>query len=293
MGRTDPFTEETPERFFLLHIAPTASSAARRVRLTALSASDIPGGSTARYALLGNQVDTIALSPNGTSLAALLTVTASARPGSDLASGQPNEQTRLYVYNLAAGTTRTWVRKCAKCQADELSYATEDPDVATLSWASNGKSLAFIVGNDASPSQLRLLDVGAPGDNLQSNSTAFDIQPRPWNQAVMTPDGKSVFFSFNFSFGSRGRAVSASLMRFSAASGQVTKINTLPLVLQDGHAGGYDFGGPLTADTILWMNYNGSKVIVAGAAPGHAIGVYSDGTYTPLPWPANAVGAAW
>lgn len=291
MGRTDAFTNGTPERFFLLHIDPTATSAAARVQLTALPASDIPGASSARYTPLGNQVDTIALSPNGSSLAALLTLAGSGP--SDLRSGQLNEGTYLYIYNLATGTTRTWVRKtCARCQSAELAYAFEDPDVATLSWSSNGKSLAFIVGTTGGPSQLRLLDVGARGENLQPNSTPFHIQPRPWNQAVMSPDGKTVFVSFNFSFGYRGRAVSASLLGVSAR-GQVTRINTVPLLLADGHAGGYTYGGPLTADTVLWTNYNGSKVIVAGSAPGHTIGVYSDGRYTPLPWPADAIGAAW
>jgi hypothetical protein len=294
MGPPDPFTETTPERFFLLHIDPTASSAASRVQLAALPESDIPGGNTARYLPLGNQVDTIAISPNGASLAALLTVSESAHKGPDPANGQSYEVTYLYVYDLASGTTRTWLRKCARCQSAELGYSFEDPDLATLSWASNGRSLAFIVGNDATPSQLRVLNVGALGDNVQPNSTPFDMQPRPWSQAVMTPDGKTVFFSYSFSYGPRGRAVSTSLERFSAATGQVTRINTLPMIRTDGHPGGYSFGGVLSrADTILWTNYDGSKVIIADAARGHTAGVYSGVTYTPLPWPANAIGAAW
>jgi hypothetical protein len=289
MGRTDPFTQITPERFFLLQIDPTASSPAGRVQLTALPASDIPGGSTARYALLGNQVDTMALSPNGTELAALLSLTASSR--------QATEVTYLYVYNLATGSVRTWLRKCAKCQlGDDLAYREEDPDLATLSWAASGKSLAFMVGTALYPGQLRLLDLSAPGDNVQPNSTPFDIRSpaATWNQVVMTPDGKSVFFSFNFTRGSPPRpAVSASLLRFSVATGGLTRINTVPLILRGGHAGGYSDSPPLLADTILWTNYNGSKIIVADAAPGHTAGVYSNGTYTPLQWPANAIGAAW
>jgi hypothetical protein len=51
--------------------------------------------------------------------------------------------------------------------------------------------------------------------------------------------------------------------------------------------------GPLTADTILWTNNNGSKVIIADARPGYTLGVHSGGRYTALPWPARAVGAAW
>ena len=280
MGPTDPFTQVTPERFFLLHIDPTATSVAARVRLAALPADDIPGGDTAGSAP-PNQVDTMSLSPSGTSLAAILTVN-----GADL----------LYLYNLATGTTRTWIRKCAGCRPDDLTYAIENPDVATLSWASNGKTLAFMIGVAIGPTQLRLLHLGAPGDNVQPDSTPFDIHSpvAAWNQAVMTPDGKSVFVSFNFTRGSLPRpAVNASLMRYSVATGRVTRINTLPLILEGGHAGGYSNSGPQIADTILWTSYNGSKVIVADAAPGHAVGVYSGGTYTPLHWPANAIGAAW
>jgi hypothetical protein len=37
----------------------------------------------------------------------------------------------------------------------------------------------------------------------------------------------------------------------------------------------------------------GSTVVVADAAPGRTLGVYRGRRHTPLPWPKNAVGAAW
>jgi hypothetical protein len=288
MGPTDPFTQATPERFFLLHINPSASTAAGRVQLTALPASDIPGGKTARGALLGNQVGAMALSPNGASLATILTLTGRQRPAA--AGGGLQQATYLYVYNLASGATRRWVG-----EANYLTSVTEDPDVATLSWASTGRSLAFLVGGPVGASQLRVLNLSARGDNLRPNSTPFIFHSPvgPWTQAVMTPDGKMVFFSFRFTHGPRNLAVSTSLMRFSARTDQLNGINTLRLVLADGHAGGYSNSGPLIANTILWTNYDGSKVIIADAARGDTVGVYSGGTYTPLPWPANAIGAAW
>jgi hypothetical protein len=288
MGPTDPFTQATPERFFLLHINPSASSAAGRARLTALPASDIPGGNTARGALLGNQVGAMALSPNGASLAAILTLTG--RQRSAAAGGALQQTTYLVVYNLASGATRRWVG-----EENYLTSVTEDPGVTTLSWASTGRSLAFMVGGPVGASQLRVLNLSARGDNLRPNSTPFVFHSPvgPWTQAVMTPDGKMVFFSFRFSYGPRGLAVSTSLMRFSAAADRLTGINTLRLILPGGNAGGYSNSGPLIANTILWTNYNGSKVIIAAAARGHTVGVYSGGTYTPLPWPANVIGAAW
>jgi hypothetical protein len=281
---TDPFTELTPERFFLLRIDPSAPSAAARVRLTPLPTADIPGGKTAANLPLGEQVGAMALSADGRSLAALLSV----RGGTD-----------LYIYNLVTGRTRIWIRKlCAACKQAPLgneggAYDFEHPGMVTLSWTADGRSLAFISGPGAS--QVRLLRVGARGDNVQPNSTPFVIHApvSTWAQAVMSPDGKTVFLSFNFAFGDHGYAISRELMRFSSATGQLVTINTVPLILVDQDRTRYSSGGPLLADTILWTNYNGSEVIVADAGPGHTLGVYSGGTYTPLPWPARAYGAAW
>jgi hypothetical protein len=281
---TDPFTELTPERFYLLRINPGAPSAAVRARLTPLPPADIPGEKTAADLPFGEEVGAMALSPDGRSLAALLSV----RGGND-----------LYIYNLVTGTTRIWIRKlCAGCKQAALgnadgAYDFEHPGMVKLSWTADGRSLAFISGPGVS--QVRLLRVGARGDNVQPNSTPFVIHApvSTWSQAVMSPDGKTVFLSFNFAFGVHGYAVSNKLMRFSSATGQLVTINTVPLILVDQDRTRFSFGGPLLADTILWTNYNGSEVIVADAGPGHTLGVYSGGTYTPLPWSAHAYGAAW
>ncbi len=281
---TDPFTQVTPERFFLLRIDPGAPSTAARARLTPLPTADIPGGKAAANLPFGEQVGAIALSPDGRSLAALLSV----RGAND-----------LYIYNLVTGRTRIWIRKlCAGCKQAPLgnadgAYDFEHPGMVTLSWTADSRSLAFISGPGVS--QVRLLRVGARGNNVQPNSAPFVIHApvSTWTQAVMSPDGKAIFLSFNFAFGSHGYAVSNKLMRFSLATGQLVTMNTAPLILVDQDRTGYSFGGPLRADTILWTNYDGSEVIVADAGPGHTLGVYSGGTYTPLPWPAHAYAAAW
>jgi hypothetical protein len=78
----------------VLRIDPDARSATARARLTALPTRDIPGGQDASELMLGEEVATVALSPDGRSLAAILTV-----------GGLNN----LYVYNLTTGTTRSWV----------------------------------------------------------------------------------------------------------------------------------------------------------------------------------------
>lgn len=98
----------------------------------------------------------------------------------------------------------------------------------------------------------------------------------------MTSDGKTVLMEVGFPVGGP-----FSVMRISTATGQAATINRLQT------SAGYTEFGPLTVDTILWTNDNGSTVVIADAAPGHTLGVYSGGRYTPLPWPADAVGAAW
>jgi hypothetical protein len=288
----DPLTGVTPERFYLLRIDPGASSVRGRAVLTALPASDIPGGQGASELPLGNEVGSIALSPDGSMLAAILTVMPPGKHGVHSTRVQDNY---LDVYNLRTGTTRIWVRKlCGRCRlaplGNQAGAASDRPGLVNLSWTADGKALAFISGPGVS--QLRLLKLSVDGENVQSASTPFAIKApvSRWTQAVMTPDARTVFLDFN---STRGFAVSVSLMRYTAATGKLAAMNTLPLIQQDRRADGYSNSGPLTADTILWTNYDGSKLIVADAQQGHTAGVYSGSSYTPLPWPADVIDAAW
>ncbi len=264
---TDPFTNATPERFFLLHIDPNASSAAARARLTPLPTDDILGGQ-----IPGSGVGTMALSPDGNSLAAILTV---------------GGKVYLDIYQLATRKTRIVVSKpCSGCMPYSLGGAS------TLSWTSDSRSLAFMSEPaPAAPTQLRLLQIGGGSDNVQAGSTPFVIHAPEnyWRQAVMTPDGETVFLKLTLPGPNLDVLGSYTLMRFSVATGRLLTINTLPMI----NTAGYASSGPFTADTILWTNDNGSKIIIADARPGHTLGVYSGRAYTALPWPAHAVGAAW
>ncbi len=75
--------------FFLLHINPGASAAADRASLSG-PLTKLPGT---------DQLETMALSPNGRSLAAL-----AEHAGTNSASSY------LWIYNLASGQAKTWVR---------------------------------------------------------------------------------------------------------------------------------------------------------------------------------------
>jgi hypothetical protein len=270
-GRTNPFTGQIPERFFMLRIDPDAPSATARPRLTALPTADIPGGQNASELINGEEVATMALSPDGRSLAAILTV------------GGLNS---LYVYNLTTGETRSWVWDGWGGDPGGLSNPISlSPGTPALSFTPDDRSVAFtFMYNHPNISfQLRLLHLGGQGNQVLPSSTpvVLNAPVNQWRQAVMTPDGKTVLMMVGFIGGTN------SVLRFSTATGQAATINTLQ------PTPGYTAVGPLTVDTMLWTNDNGSTILVADAAPGHTLGVYSGKKYRPLPWPANAVGAAW
>jgi hypothetical protein len=276
------------ERLFLLHINPDASDPSARAQLTALPEADIA---------FGQQVQALALSPDGKSLAAIISHTSGA-------FGQVLEH--LTVFSLATGTQRTWTRevcakgKCAQGPIGDGFPIVSWPSRVQLSWTSDGRSLLFIPGWTGS--QVRLLDVDAPGKDLMADSYALPIRTaiRLWEDAVITPDGKTVFIQYG---SLHGVTTADNLLRFSAATGQETVVNQVPTVINTKATG----AGP---DDVLWTNYDGSKFIVLGARPGpnkgglrghddtlppsgQTAGVYDGHHYTPLPWPANVVDAAW
>jgi hypothetical protein len=181
------------------------------------------------------------------------------------------------------------VNPCGGCDPGALSNPlTLDPGVPALSWTSDGRSVAFTFEYNLPTisTQLRLLHIGGQGNNVVASSTPFLFHApvTEWRQAVMTSDGKTVLMEVGFPVGGP-----FSVMRISTATDQLTTINTLSMI----QTAGYTEFGPLIADTILWTNDNGSTVVIADAAPGHTVGVYSGRRYTPLPWPPDAVGAAW
>jgi hypothetical protein len=275
------------QRFFLLRINPVASSPSARTSLTALPPADIASG---------EQVLAMALSPDGKSLAAILS-----RP----TAASPADRGYLSVFDLASGTQQTWTRnvcyygKCVQAPIGDWPPIVGGPSRIQLSWTSGGRSLLFIAGPTGS--QVRLLDVGAPGRDLTADSYPLPIRGGSilWQDAVITPDGKTVFIERN----SGAATLISNLSRFSAATGSTTVVNQV-VTFTEGHPTG---AGP---DDVLWTNDNGSKIVVLGAhrgpktgglkgdvfspaASGQTAGVYTGTRYTPLPWPANVVDAAW
>jgi hypothetical protein len=172
-----------------------------------------------------------------------------------------------------------------------------------MSWMQSGKSLAFVPALDAH--QLRLLNLSAPGVEVIPNSMPFAIprlpiisySPNPlinWSMAYMTPDSKTVFLTCTTENAlPPGNSVWVSLLRFSARTGKLTTVNKLTVV-DKGHYVGYNTSADVSPDDVLWTSCDGSKVIVANVRPGAPnAGIYRGSRYTPIPWPANIVAAAW
>ncbi len=272
------FLQPLAERFYLLRINPAAASAARRASLTALPASFIFGG---------NDVTTMALSPDGRALATILTPSQ--------ASPDALPEPYLAIDYLATGTTRAWARYVClqhKCQQAEFGTGGFDYPTATvtLAWTQNGKWLAFTLGPGLT--QLRRLDVHAPGDDAQANSKPFLIQGVPsayWYAAAMTPDAKSVLISYRGNRGGPLVPVFGGLVWYSAKTGKLTTVNRL--IFSNG-AGYEPYGSPMP-DDVVWTSYNGGQAIILDSRPGQTAGVYTGTRYMPLRWPANVLDVSW
>jgi hypothetical protein len=101
------------QRFFLLRIDPDARPGARMI-LTALPAADVPAG---------NGIHDMALSPDGTHLAA------GVGPGLGYAE-------KLEVFDLATGTERAWsTRTCAGCAPNGGGMVWFDVNPDAVSWS--------------------------------------------------------------------------------------------------------------------------------------------------------------
>jgi hypothetical protein len=245
-------------KFFLLRFDP----AARAARLTALPIPAEPAGLVAA----------IALSPDGSKLAVLRR----ARPS-------PAPAREIQVFSLATGSQRDW-RWPGRGWIGALQ-----PIGQPLSWAANGRTLAFQqwtgqVGNDV---RVRLLDTDAPGGSLRSAKPAMTLRGpgSDVGNTLITPDGTKIV-SARFPPGN-GNQVKMNFTEFSAGTGRVVRVldpwqfNVPP--------------GPEPWQELIWTSSSGRTLIVI-APPGtdparhwvrHTIepvlGVLTGNHFTPIP----------
>lgn len=236
----------------------------------------------------GQQVNGLALSPDGSKLAMALQPETNKQP----------YLTLLKVYTLATGAVRTWT--------GNGSIGSGPDDARSLSWTSDGRTLAFDWNGSGTGQQLPgagvwLLHLGAPGSNLLAASRrAFpsgdpartsgasastpSYPPACQEDLIITPDGsKVVCGAIQFRILAGGVLNDVTEFReFSTATGEVTDIlgywrfhNVIPNVVG-----------------VLWSNSSGSVLI--GVIPGGGngrIGVISGNSFTPLPASAASASA--
>jgi hypothetical protein len=258
--------------FFLLRINPTATDPAARATLAALPAAGLPGD---------DELQAMALSPNGRLLA--------------MVAQHFNAATRttafyLRVYNLATGRSRTW-------PGAAYQQAYVPGGTGGLSWRQDSRFLAIPWNFSAPSPELRLLNVNARSHALRRDSTPLAIPRVPCPGVCftnMTPDGKTIFVASRTGYASASQPLWDTLVRFSLQTGALTRVNKLTIGGRRGRYIGYNPGSVVGPDDVLWTSYDGSNAIVAEIKPGTPnAGVYSGNRYTPIPWPANIVGAAW
>jgi hypothetical protein len=240
-------------RFFVLHLDPASSTAAGQVRLQALPASYVPAGT---------MVEGLALSADGTSLAAVI---------GDFAVN------KLYVYHLTTGERHVW------SASRGVGFGAGDSDPGILSWAADGKTLAFlfIESDHGSQNGVRLLNTSSPGTSLLADSKLIGARNSPpaGSEAVLTPDGRTIF-TVQALFSATAQNLQR-LVSFSAATGKL--IAVLNQV---------SFRANL--EQIQWTNASGSQVLISGPHDtGGGAGVLRGGRYTPIPWSSKIFAAAW
>jgi hypothetical protein len=254
-------------RFFVLRIDPAPGPATGPARLGRASLQPLPASFVpARAGILD-----MALSPDGTSLAAEIGT------GSDV---------RLYVFNLVTGTQRTW----SFPGRSGYSFVPGLPGlgVDALSWTADGQHIAFICsGASANSTSVRLLDTSGPGTSALAvsepvaPSAAVSNLTGGWLGAMITPDGRTVIVAELVTQDGSHPQIRDRLLKVSTVTGKVTAIlNNLNInrgqVLYTNAAG-----------NVLVVSYAGLRVNTV------KVGILRGDTYTPLPWTATTVTAAW
>ena len=246
-------------KFFLLHFSP----AARTARLAALPVPMTSGGlpQEGTTGLTG-----IALSPDGSKLAIAVERPAPLPP-------------EITVAAVATGSERTWAWSGTGWIGDFRN------SFQPLSWAADGRTLAFQEGHGNTTASVRLLDTDAPGSNLRSSSrqaAQWQFDEDNAGSIAITPDGSRVIAPVT-TFLRHPLRGDLQIREFSASTGKLARV-----------AAHWRYIGGAGGEDVLWTNSSGSTLIAVGPDtspfghlslrnPSWAIGVLTGGQFTPLP----------
>ena len=249
------------QRFFVLRIDPAARAGAR-MTLTALPAGYVPAG----YG-----ISDLALSPDGTHLAAQI--------GDRLGYAE-----ELDVFDLATGTERAWsARTCAECAPNGGGNLWMGVNTDALSWTADSQHVAFTWGNT-----VRLLDTRAAGSDILTDSKTVATWAggvtglNQWRGAIITPDGRTVLGIEQLAGMNLNGPVREHLVSWSAATGQqIAVLNNL----NARKLGDYE--------QILYTSADGSVLVLTYQQPGAKAAIMHDGRPAPIPWSPHIGAAAW
>jgi hypothetical protein len=258
---TTKLTPFEPERLFALHVNPSARTAAQRAQLTPLPASYLPAGS---------QTWDMALSPDGTKLAAAIGA------NTPMMGQGP---TKLEVFDLATGSRHEWDG------AGQLGLGFVDPSQdGWLSWAADERTLAFVsskVGLD----EIRLLNPAASGTRLLASSRLAATMPIGFSAVagvLLTSDGQYLLAvkEVPAAPGYSGPAVSQDLLKISVATGKRIAVLNHARV-----SGGFE--------QVLWASPSARTLVMSRVANSASADILQDGHDIAIPWSGTILTAAW
>ena len=248
--------DATPTKFFVLHL----SSDGRPAGLSALPIPVQPGRVW---------VDGVALSPDGSKLA----VVVNPNNGDEV-------NPAIAVYTMATGAKKQWM------WPGSAVIGNGKPWGSPLSWAADGRTLAFQITPANGVIEVRLLDTGVPGSLMESR---LGVE---WTRGgvtgahgqVITGSGQSPansLSSYNTLITPDGTKIvcvttgpsSAGVTEFESATARIANV-TYP-----------------QGTEVLWTSASGSTLIVSNPA---TVGVLAGGHFTRLPGASDVdVMSAW
>lgn len=247
-----------PTVFFQLRL----NAAGRPAGLTALP---IPAEPSRAW------VDGIALSPDASRLAVAVD------------QAIPEVNPKVEVFTLATGAVREWEWR------GNGWIGNNKPIGSPLSWAADGRTLAFQITPANGTIEVRLLDTATPGGNLQSSALALE-----WTKGEVVGAHGVVITGSRTDPGDSLDGYNALLTPDGARIVSVTDLNGSPAMTTEfsvstgwiaGLLGAQELGSTVSTvrpvQDVLWSGTTGSTVVVLTSSYGAA--VLSGNQFTPIP----------